>query len=390
MVIGAGIHGEAGLAAEIAAVITERGLGGASTDLVERIESFRHERGARADEMRRLAAAWVRTAGVGPDRVSTERAGAVLALAFPDRVAVARGRPGAFTMENGRGVSVEPHDRLAREPFLAIAEIAGAAGSARILLAAPLTQGEVEALPGVATRVETDFDPATAALQARKVRRYRRLILSAVPVALDLDGAAAERLAAGIARLGVGRLPWTRGQLQLRSRIAYLREADPDTWPDLSDARLAASASDWLAPYIEGRRSLAAITPDDLDRALDMLLPHASRRRLDALAPTHFRAPTGSEIAIDYDAEGGPAIAIRVQELFGLASHPAIAGGRIPLTIELLSPARRPVQVTKDLPGFWDGSYAAVRSEMRGRYPKHPWPEDPRSALPTTRAKPRG
>ena len=164
--------------------------------------------------------------------------------------------------------------------------------------------------------------------------------------------------------------------------------ADHD-WPDLSDAALGDSAQAWLAPQLLGRRSLGSVTADDLDRALAALLPHQTRRRLDAEAPTHFRAPTGSDVAIDYAAEGGPAIAVRVQELFGLAQHPAVAGGRLALTLHLLSPAHRPVQVTRDLPGFWDGSYAAVRSEMRGRYPKHPWPDDPAGAAPTLRAKPR-
>jgi len=222
------------------------------------------------------------------------------------------------------------------------------------------------------------------------VTRYRRLVLAERTAPLALDAEAAAMLAAGIARLGIARLPWTRAQDQLRERAAFLRAAEGEDWPDLSDAALAAGARDWLAPHLLGRRSLADIRADDLDGALATLLPWSLRRRLDAEAPTHFEAPTGSNFAIDYGAEGGPAVSVRVQELFGLARHPAIAGGTVALTLHLLSPAHRPVQVTRDLPGFWKGSYAAVRTEMKGRYPKHPWPEDPLAAAPTTRAKPRG
>ncbi|MEN9709518.1 MAG: hypothetical protein RIQ68_1926 [Pseudomonadota bacterium] len=170
----------------------------------------------------------------------------------------------------------------------------------------------------------------------------------------------------------------------------FLRRAEGEEWPDLSDAALTQNAQDWLPPFIEGRTSLNAITASDLDAALAALLPWDMTRRLDAEAPTHFAAPTGSHVAVDYEAEGGPVLAIRVQELFGLSTHPSLAGGRVPLTLHLLSPAHRPIQITKDLPGFWKGSWAAVKTEMKGRYPRHPWPDNPAAAAPTTRAKPRG
>ena len=169
----------------------------------------------------------------------------------------------------------------------------------------------------------------------------------------------------------------------------FLRASEGEDWPDLSDAALAKTASEWLATTLASKTSLGEITADELAAALSQMLPWALQRRLDAEAPTHFEAPTGSRVPIDYDAEGGPKIAIRVQELFGLDRHPAIAGGRVPLLIELLSPAHRPVQMTRDLPGFWRGSYAAVRTEMRGRYPRHPWPDNPATATATRRAKPR-
>ncbi len=204
------------------------------------------------------------------------------------------------------------------------------------------------------------------------------------------DDASARVLAQGIAALGIDRLPWTNALRQWRDRVMFLRRAEPgDEWPDLSDAALAANAGDWLAPALAGKTALAALGSDELANALHDLLPWNLRRRLDAEAPTHFTAPTGSTVPIDYEAEGGPKVAIRVQELFGLDRHPAVAGGRLPLLVELLSPAHRPVQVTRDLPGFWRGSYAAVKAEMKGRYPRHPWPDDPIAAAPTRRAKPR-
>ena len=395
MVVAAEESGEAMLAAEIAAVMSERGLGGDGTDLVERIERFRRDRGGRAQDMRRLARGWIRSVSGQASETDPARAGAVLALAFPDRVAVARGQTGSFTMENGRAARLEPHDRLAREPFLAIAEIAGSAGASRILLAAPIGLEDIDRLHGVSETVAVGYDPATSSLKARALRRYRRLVLQETTAPLNLDTEAALMLARGIAQGGVAhggidRLPWSRAQRQLRDRVAFLRASGSPGWPDLSDQALAASAQEWLAPVLEGVRGLSAITPDRLDDALSALLPWSERRRLDAEAPAFFEAPTGSNLAIDYEAEGGPAISVRVQELFGLAKHPAVAGGRVPLTINLLSPAHRPVQVTKDLPGFWRGSYAAVRVEMKGRYPRHPWPEDPAAALPTTRVKPRG
>jgi len=204
--------------------------------------------------------------------------------------------------------------------------------------------------------------------------------------------ATAKLLADGIAQIGLARLPWTPALKQWRDRVMFLRTSEGQIadhqWPDLSDAALAQTAGDWLAPALASKTALGDITADEFDAALHALLSWPLKRRLEAEAPTHFAAPTGSRVPIDYQAEGGPKIAIRVQELFGLNRHPAIAGGKIPLVIELLSPAHRPVQTTRDLPGFWRGSYAAVRAEMRGRYPKHPWPDDPIAASPTRRAKP--
>lgn len=389
------------LGAEIAALLVERGLGGDSVDLLARLDGFRRDRSRRAEDSRRLAARWAEMAG----RESvTERSdgplpspAALLALAFPDRVAKAReGRPGEtqirFLMANGRGAVLEGTSPLARAPFLAVAEASGRAEGARITLAAALPAEEMEALfaDDITSGLEIAFDPAAMAVRAREVRRLRALVLAARPQPVPADGETARALARGIADAGIERLPFSAASRQWRERVMFLRAAEGEPWPDLSDAALAASAETWLAPFLTGRTSLADISGADVGNALHALLPYELTARLEAEAPTHFTAPTGSRLAIDYGAEGGPAVEVRVQELFGLTAHPAIAGGRVPLTLALLSPAHRPIQVTKDLPQFWRGSWRDVRSDMRGRYPKHPWPENPAEAPPTTRAKPRG
>jgi ATP-dependent helicase HrpB len=214
-------------------------------------------------------------------------------------------------------------------------------------------------------------------------------VLAEQTLAVPQDEAAALALARGVLSLGIPRLPWMAALKQWRDRIMFLRRAEGEAWPDLSDEALAADPG-WLAPFLMSKTRLDEIGADDLAKALGPTLPWDLARRLDDEAPTHFRAPTGTAAPIDYAADGGPTIALRVQELFGLKDHPSLAGGRIPLTLLLLSPAHRPIQVTRDLPGFWRGSWAAARADLRGRYPRHFWPEDPAAAAPTARAKPRG
>ena len=191
-----------------------------------------------------------------------------------------------------------------------------------------------------------------------------------------------------VRRKGLAILPWGEGSAALRARAAFVRDQGFDG-PELTDAVLLAELKIWLAPALAGKSSLGELGDDDLEAALKSLIPFDARRRLDQLAPTKFAAPTGSRLTIDYAADGGPRVDVRVQELYGLAAHPTVAGGEFSLMLALLSPAHRPIQLTKDLPGFWRGSWSDVRKEMRGRYPKHPWPEDPASAAPTRRAKPR-
>ena len=294
-------------------------------------------------------------------------------------------------MANGRAAALEAHDPLAGEPFLAIGEIAGRAASARILTAAALTLDDIERIAGgsIEATDELSFDRASASLRARRRRRLGALILAEQTLPVPPDDAAALMLARGVLALGLARLPWTKALKQRRDRVMFLAQAEGEAWPDLSDEALAADPG-WLAPFLIGKTKLDEIGADDLASALDAALSWDLARRLVDEAPTHFQAPTGTAAPIDYEAEGGPAIALRVQELFGLSEHPSLAGGRIPLTLHLLSPANRPIQITRDLPGFWRGSWAAVRSDLRGRYPRHFWPEDPAAATPTARAKPRG
>ena len=391
MVVDAAAEGAGARAAAIAALLTERGLGGDDLDLCRRLDQFRRDRSRRVEDARAMVKRWADAVdGNGGGKLSV---GSILALAYPDRIAKSRGgRSGAFLLANGRGGLVDPASALACETFLAVAELTGAAGASRILLAAPLTRAEIEArfADRIEEREAVTFDTDSASLRARRSRRLGVLVLAEQlkPVAPNAENA--KQLAEGIAALGIGKLPWSKAQMQLRNRVSFLRRSEGDEWPDLSDNTLARTVAEWLAPFLTGKTALAQIGADDLAAALDALIPWNLRHRLDAEAPTHFTASTGSAVPIDYDAEQGPTISIRVQELFGLATHPSIAGGRVPLVIELLSPAHRPVQVTRDLPGFWRGSYKDVKTEMRGRYPKHPWPDDPLSAPATRRAKPRG
>jgi ATP-dependent helicase HrpB len=392
MVIAAAETGHAQLAANIAAIIVERGLGGTSADLEQRLESFRKDGSKRARDMQKLAANWARMAGGAKQPADDTSVACILALAFPDRIAKARGSNGQFLLANGRGAIMDAAHRLAASPFLVVAELSGAAANTRILLAAATDEADIRLAAGnrIMEKSEISFDADARALKARRARKLGSITLASEPQAVAPTDETATLLAEGIAKLGIGQLPWSKAQLQLRHRVDFLRKAGETEWPDLNDAALASTAAGWLAPYLSGKTKLSEINADDLAAALDALLPWAMKQKLEEEAPTHFEAPTGNRHTIDYDTEGAPALSIRVQELFGLQQHPSIANGKLPLTLHLLSPAQRPIQVTRDLPGFWKGSWQHVKTEMKGRYPRHVWPDDPATALPTHRAKPRG
>jgi ATP-dependent helicase HrpB len=391
MVVDAAEEGAGERAAEIAAIVSERGLGGIDVDLGHRLDQFRRDRSRRGEDARRMAKRWAEDAGKATKQ-SELSPGAILALAYPDRIAKSRGGDGAFLLANGRGANVDPASALAREPFLAVAEMTGTAAKSRILLAARITLEEIEAHFGdeIETREEITFDPTSGSLRGRRAEKLGALALAERPMQIEPNADAAQKLAEGIARIGLSRLPWTKALQQWRDRVMFLRRHLGDEWPDLSDDALGKTASEWLAPMLEGKTSLSSIGADDLGNALQALVPWNMKRKLEDEAPTHFNAPSGSSVPIDYEAEEGPKLSIRVQELFGLDKHPSVAQGKVPLIVELLSPAHRPVQLTRDLPGFWRGSYAAVKVEMKGRYPRHPWPDNPLEAPATRRAKPRG
>ena len=381
-------------AAGIAAVLTERGLGGDSVDLDVRLDQFGRDRSARAASARSLAQRWAQQVAATegpPAEYSSPSTGIMLALAFPDRVARNRGN-GSFVLANGRGAAVEQASSLARVSYIAVGELTGTAAQGRILLAAPIAQADIETrfADQIEDTEEITFDRGAMALRGRRKRTLHAITLSEAPLALSPSAETARIFAAGLVAAGLDRLPWSKALKQWRDRVMFLRKAEGDSWPDLSDTSLATEAENWLMPALYDKTSLKEISAGDLSEALMALLPWELRSRLEREAPTHFEAPTGTMLAIDYEAEQGPTIAVRLQELFGLNTHPSIARGAVPLVLELLSPAQRPVQVTRDLPGFWRGSYAAVRSDLRGRYPRHPWPEDPASAPPTRRVKPRG
>lgn len=379
-------HGYA--AAELAVLLTEQGLGGQDADLETRLSRFRSDRTPRGTSARALAA---RLAGSKKASANAAPAASLLVHAFPDRIARQRGARGKFVLANGRGAMIDETDRLAGAEFLVIADMSGKAQAARILAAAELTDAVLdEVLENHAVqRDDYVFDAKSGSVRARRVSRLGAITLAETPLPKPDEAAAMHVLCEAIRKIGIKALPFSAAGLQLRDRIGFLHKSLGAPWPDVSDQALLEELETWFAPYQPGVTSLKSIERDGLNEGLLSLCGHGARTEIARLTPSHYEAPTGSRVPIRYD-EGSPVVAIRVQELFGETRHPAIAGGRLPLTLELLSPAQRPIQTTRDLPGFWAGSWADVRAEMRGRYPRHPWPENPAEAAPTHRAKPRG
>ncbi len=376
-------------AAHLAVLLGERGLGGQDTDMRERLRLFVRDNSPRARSAKAMAKRWA--GKQADDALLPEKAGIILARAFPDRMAQARGAIGTFRMANGRGAQIETSHALAHEPYLVIADLTGKFASSRIMQAVPLSR--IEMLEAAGSRYqaadEVSFDAETGNLRARAVERIDALVLASAPKPLPQHPDNAAELAEGLAQHCWNRLPWPENSAAWRARVMFLWRQNPALWPDMCEKTLKATATQWLAPYLAGINGLGQLTPSVLDNALKALVPYNQQRQLDALAPSHFKAPSGSVLPIDYSSEE-PTLAVRVQELFGLAQHPSVGQPPLPLTLTLLSPAHRPVQVTRDLVGFWRGSYAAVRTDLRGRYPKHSWPEDPLAATATARAKPRG
>ena len=378
--------GEAMLGARMAAVLSEPGLGGNDVDIRDRLHGLERDRSPRARDAMKLAERWSRAASRGARREGDADIGTLLAAAFPERIAKARGKPGEVLLASGRGAFLDPTDPLAREPWLAVAEVGGGDARDRIRLAAPVDPAALEDQVTIEDRLTRE---PSGRMVMRRIRRLGAIVVDEKITGAPDRAAVTAALKAEVERDGLSDLKWGERASDLRARLGWLGGLD-EGWPDVTEAGLLAERETWLWPLLDGVQSLAAISDGALEQGLRTLIPWDRQRALDDLAPARLVTPLGSA-AIDYAAEGGPRVDIRVQELFGLKAHPTVGGkAGVALTLALLSPARRPVQMTKDLPGFWSGSWSAVRAEMRGRYPRHPWPEDPANADPTNRVKPRG
>jgi ATP-dependent helicase HrpB len=421
MLVEAGARGFGETAAQAAALLTERGLGGNDPDLELRWRRWMADGGPRAQGARRLAARWTSlcipsplegegrlaagergegASGTGPHPPTASRRAppspsggeglsVALALAFPDRLSRRRDASGEqWQSVGGRGFRLDPASPLASAEWLAVAEVAGAASGARILSAGAIDEADVLALFGdrVETRHDGAFDPATGAVTPTRSRRLGAIRLASGPDPNPDPQAIAQALLDGVREHGLQSLPWSERTQQLRARATFAAHHDPAV-PALADEDLLACLEEWLPPLLAGTRRLGDIAPAALEQVLDDLLGYSARRRLDQLAPAEFVSQAGSRHPIDYTAPGGPAVEVRAQALYGLTTHPMLAGGRVPLTLAITSPAGRPIQTSRDLPSFWAGSWREVAKEMRGRYPRHPWPDDPAAAPPTLRTK---
>ncbi|MEO3432777.1 ATP-dependent helicase HrpB [Inquilinus sp. CAU 1745] len=405
MILRAGERRLGGLACEVAALLEDRDVALArDADLRARVEGVRAVLGgssaaragvdpAAARRVAEQAKGLARVTGAKRGEGDPRAVGLALAFAYPDRIA--QRRPGGdrrFRLANGKGAFFLHDDPLAAEDWLAVADLDGDRREARIFLAAPLGREEIEEAfaNGIEEISFVEWDARAEAVSARRQRRLGALVLKDDPLADPPADRVAAALVDGVRRKGLAVLPWNSAARSIRDRIAFLRRVEGDeAWPDFTDEALLTGLDEWLAPWLAGMNRLSHLEKLDLAGILASMLDWNTRQRLDDHAPTHLTVPSGSRIPIDYSAEEGPVLAVRLQEMFGLAETPRVAAGRASVTLHLLSPARRPLQVTQDLAGFWRGSYKAVKAEMKGRYPKHYWPDDPLIAEPTARTKKR-
>jgi ATP-dependent helicase HrpB len=403
--------GAVNLACDLAAVLSERDIlrsqaGARDADLRLRAAVMRGEMrdltpGISVDERalaqaRRSAAKWRRDFGGAPrdDADPHEAAGILLAWAFPDRIGRARGESGRYLLANGRGAHFGEPQALSKSEFIVAAELDGAEREARIFLAAPITAQLLERhFPAMLVEsTEIRWDERALAVVARRERRLGKLLLDSSDVRSPDPDLVLRAALSGLKQLGVATLAWTPDLRQWRSRVMLMRQyavPAPAPWPDLSDAALDATLDEWAPAWLVGLTRREHFARLNLHDALESFLTHAQRSILQREAPTHFRVPSGSSITIDYTDGEIPSVSVRLQELFGLQQTPAVAGGKLPLLLKLLSPAGRPVQITRDLVSFWERGYHEVKKDLKGRYPKHYWPDDPYTAQATRRARPR-
>ncbi|MHC3939184.1 ATP-dependent RNA helicase HrpB [Paenochrobactrum sp. BZR 201-1] len=386
MVAKAKPRGEGLYAAELALLLTERGLGGSDIDLEERFRKFKQDRSDRAQRAKQLA----KRIGGNSDG-ETSSIGRLLLDAYPDRLAKPRGAAGQFVLANGRGGEIDAASSLSKASWLVVAELTGRADRSRILAAAEVSEAEIRSVLGhkIKTGRQVLYDAEKNSLRAREATRIGQFALQEKQMAAPSGEEADLGVIDTVRQYGLQILPWGKEAETLRCRLSWLYQGLGEPWPAMDDATLIDRLEDWLLPFLTGEARLDKIPFATISNGLRSLVSYDLQRKIDALAPVSFEVPTGSNITIRYDADQ-PVIAVRVQELFGLTTHPSIADGKVPLVLELLSPAHKPIQITRDLPRFWAGSWADVRADMRGRYPKHVWPEDPANAPPTRRAKPRG
>ena len=387
MLIVAGTRGFAQTAAETALLLSERGLGGADADLEVRYRRWMSDQSPRAGAARRMAKGWASSSPPASRR--GEEVASSIALAFPDRLSRRRDSSGEnWQSVGGRGFRLDPTHPLARSEWLAVAEVAGAASGARILSATAIDFVAIEELftDRIEQWSELSFDPGTGAVTALKGRRLGAIKLASAPDPRPDPAAIEAALLEGVRHNGLALMPWPESGLALRARSAFARTHDAGI-TSLTDEFLIARLEEWLPPLLSGKRRLDAVNPLALRNALDGLLGYEAARQLDHFAPPEFVSPAGSRHAIDYAAPGDPTVEVRAQALYGLKSHPMVANGRVPLTLAITSPAARSIQTSRDLPAFWAGSWRDVAKEMRGRYPRHPWPDDPANAAPTLRTK---
>jgi len=397
------------LACELAALLSERDIlrgpsGWRNSDLRLRLDVLHgahdHAAGATVDRaafqrVRRTDDLWQRQLPrvARSDRQdSLSEVGLLLALAYPDRIAQRqRGNEARYLMANGRGALFANPDPLGSEDYLVIADLDGGAQWARIDLAAPIELRDLETQYAARVQVIDDvsWDDTAQMVRATRQRRLGSLVLSKQGLSKPDPSHITTALLEGIRQAGLDRLAWTAEIRQWQARVAFLRriEGQESRWPDLSDEALLRTLDDWLAPYLTGVTTLDRVTRLDLTQPLHALLSWEQQRQLERWAPTHLTVPSGSNVRVEYETPDLPILAVRLQEMFGCKDTPRLVDGKIPIMLHLLSPARRPVQITKDLSSFWKSAYVEVKKELRGRYPKHSWPDDPLTAPPTAKTK---
>lgn len=385
-------------ACDLAALLSDRDIfqRDRSPDMRSRLEALRGDHTATGTTVKRGAVARVRaianqirrTARVSDENYQPEQVGTLLALAYPDRIAQRRSA-GRYRLSGGGGAFLDPADPLAANDFLAVADVGGVSGDARIFLAAPLSVADIEDAfaDDIAEEERIEWDKRKEVVVCLRQRRLGALVLNEQPLNNPDPDFMLSALISGIQSIGIQALPWTPALRTLRARVALMRDTFPaGNWPDLSDHTLRETLVDWLGPYLSGVTRRSHLAQIDLNAALRGLLSWEQTRDLEEQAPTHIAVPSGSRVKVDYGADGGLALKVKLQEVFGMSDTPTVANGRAQITLHLLSPARRPLAVTQDLGSFWKTAYPDVRREMRGRYPRHIWPENPLDAAPTRRS----